>query len=143
RDPGHQEWKRLPPEKGRVSATDQLLMLPGYRGEIRFDSGVHLLMWGNLPEQAKLSIPMLESEVTINSQPGIDLDFTLELGRVLLSNHKKTGPAVIRVRFGEEVWEITLHDSSAEVGLELLATVVPYTTKPADAEPETEVVMLV
>lgn len=143
REPSQPEWKRLPPEKGRVSATDQLLMLPGYRGEIRFDSGIRLMLWGNLPELSTLSIPILESEVTINSQPGIDLDFTLERGRVLLSNHKKSGPAVVRVRFAEEVWEIILHDTGSEVGLELLATVVPYSTKPADAEPQTEVVMLV
>jgi hypothetical protein len=142
REPGQPDWKRLPPEKGRISATDTLLMLPGYRGEIRFDSGVHLLLWGNLPELGKLSIPVLESEVTINSQPGVDLDFTLERGRVLLSNHKKEGPAVVRARFGEEVWEITLHDASSEVGLELLATVVPFVANPSDSQPDTEVVLL-
>jgi hypothetical protein len=136
-------WNRLAPEKGRVFATDQLLMLPGYRGEIRFDSGVHLLLWGNLPELAKLAIPVLEAQVTINSQPGVDLDFSLERGRILLSNHKKEGPALIRVRFGEEVWDITLHDADTEVGLELLASCVPYTHAPANNEPDTEVALLV
>ena len=136
-------WKRLPPEKSRVFATDQLLMLPGYRGEIRFDSGVHLVLWGSLPELAKLSIPVLESQVTINSQPGVDLDLSLERGRVLLSNHKPAGPALVRIRFGEEVWDVTLHDANSEVGLELLGTCVPYSNAPASNEPETDVALLV
>jgi hypothetical protein len=35
-----------------------------------------------------------------------------------------------------------LHDGSSEVGVELLATVAPYTTNPKDGDPETEVVLL-
>ncbi len=136
-------WARLPPEKGRVFATDQLLMLPGFRGDVRFDSGVQMLLWGNLPEFAKLAIPVLEAQVTINSQSGTDLDFSLERGRVLLSNHKKEGAALIRVRFGEEVWDLTLHDADTEVGLELLANCLPYARASANNEPDTEVALLV
>ena len=143
REPNQPVWKRLPPEKSRVSATDQLLMLPGYRGEIRLDSGVHLILWGNLPELSGLSIPVLESLVTINSQTGVDLDLTLQRGRVLLSNHKKEGPALVRVRFGEEVWDITLHDTNTEVALDLLGTCVPYPAKLASIEPDTDVALLV
>ena len=136
-------WKRLAPEKNPVFATDQLLMLPGYRGEIHFDSGVQMLLWASLPELGKLAIPVLESQVSINGQRGIDLDLSLERGRILLSNHKKEGPALVRVRFGEEVWDLTLHDSTAEVGLEIMALNVPYTRTPASSEPETEVALLV
>jgi hypothetical protein len=143
RERNQSTWKRLAPEKSPIFATDQLLMLPGYRGEIRFDSGVQMLMWASLPELGHLAIPVLETEVSINSQRGIDLDLGLERGRVLLSNHKKDGPALIRVRFGEEVWDITLHDSTTEVGLEIMAINVPYTRAPASSEAEMEVALLV
>ena len=143
RERNQSTWKRLAPEKNPVFATDQLLMLPGYRGEIRFDSGVQMLLWASIPELGNLAIPVLETEVSINGQRGIDLDLGLERGRVLLSNHKKDGPALVRVRFGEEVWDITLHDSASEVGFEIMAINVPYTRTPATREVEMEAALLV
>ena len=113
RERNQSTWKRLAPEKSPVFATDQLLMLPGYRGEIHFDNGVQMLMWASLPELGKLVIPVLETQVSINSQRGIDLDLGLERGRILLSNHKKEGPALVRDLFGEEVWDLTLHDTTS------------------------------
>jgi hypothetical protein len=111
-------WKRQPRESTLFSG-DMLVSLPGYRSEIRLDTGVHLLLWGNLPEFS--SIPVMESAVEVHvPPPSFDLDFTLETGRVIISNHKSEGPAKVRVRFYEEVWELTLLDGDSEVAMELV-----------------------
>lgn len=143
RGPDQSAWKRLAPEKGRVFTNDRLLMLPGARGEVRFDSGVHLQLWGNLPEFAKLSIPVLETLVTLNGRSGFDLDFTLDRGRVLLTNHKSAGPATVRVRFRDQAWDLTLPDADAEVSMELVGMCLPYSKGMESQEAEVDVALLV
>jgi hypothetical protein len=49
----------------------------------------------------------------------LDLDFTLERGRVVLSNHKPQGAAHVRVRFHGEAWDLTLQNADTQVRLEL------------------------
>ena len=143
RDPSQTVWTRVLPEKGRVWATDQLLVLPGYHGAILFDKGLQVVLWGNLPELTKSTLPLLESMVTINEQPGIDLDMVLERGRVLITNKKKSGSAYVRVRFGPEIWDLTLHEPNAEVALELVASPVPYAGARAKEVPDVDVALLV
>jgi hypothetical protein len=142
-EPDQPSWTRLPPEKGRVWATDQLLVLPGYRADVRLDCGIQLVLWGSVPELSKSTLPLFETRVTINSQPGIDLDLTLDRGRVLLTNTKKEGPAYVRVRFASEIWDLTLHDPNSEVALELVATCVPYTGAGAKELSDIDVALLV
>jgi hypothetical protein len=79
-----------------------------------------LTLWGNLPEFSA-SPPVLESTVMLHvPTSGLDLDFTLAHGRVLLSNTKPSGPANVRVRFFQEIWDLTLRDQASEVVVELL-----------------------
>ncbi len=143
REPSEQVWTRLPPEKGRVWATDQLLVLPGYRAQVQLDCGVQMVLWGSLPELARSALPLYETQVTINSQPGLDLDLTLSRGRVVFTNVKKEGPAYIRVRFGPEIWDVTLHEPNSEAALELLASCVPYTGAGSKEAPDVDVALLV
>ena len=103
RQPNDREpWKRLARENV-VHTGSKLVSLPGYRSEIRLESGVHLLLWGNLPEFSQVP-PLLESAVTLHvpepkADPKIDLEFTIHHGRVILSNHKFRGEAHVRLRF--------------------------------------------
>src|SRR5262249_54562846 len=116
-------WQRLAPESSRVSSTDTLVSLPGYRSRIALDSGVQLVLWGNLPQQ--LDIPLFESAVVLHAPQAPegggapDLDFTLLRGRVWLSNHKTDKPAYVRARFRKEVWDLTL-DPGTELALDLV-----------------------
>lgn len=112
-------WTVLRPE-ARVSTACTLVSLPGYRSLIALDSGPHLTLWGNLPEFSA-SPPVLESVVMLhNPSPGIDLDFTLDRGRVLIVNRKKAeGPVHVRLRFLREAWELELPDAKSEVVVEL------------------------
>src|SRR5438445_5825130 len=76
-------WRRLRPQS-RIFSPDSLMSLPGYRSELRLDSGVSLVLWGNLPDL--LPIPLNESMVILYSNPDFDLDFRLDRGRVVLRN---------------------------------------------------------
>jgi hypothetical protein len=112
-------WAILRPE-ARVSTACTLVSLPGYRSLIALDGGPHLTLWGNLPEFSA-SPPVLESVAMLHSPAsGVDLDFTLDRGRVLIANRKAPeGPVHIRLRFLREMWELELPDAASEAGVEL------------------------
>ncbi len=119
RDQG--QWKRLPPG-ATVETADPLVSLPGFQSEVRLDSGVHLLLWGNLPHfggQAAL----LESAVVLHHDPKLDADLTLDRGRVYVANRKRD-PARVRLRFLGEVWDLTLGPDT-EVGADLASHYPP------------------
>jgi hypothetical protein len=131
---GKGQWQRVGRDAA-VHTTDQLVSLPGYRCEIRLDSGVHLLLWGNLAEF--FTIPVLESAVVLHvPPPDFDADFTLEAGRVVLSNHKAEGEAKARLRFHDQVWDISLLDGDSELALELWG--IPTAGFKKDADPPVE-----
>jgi hypothetical protein len=137
---GDGPWQRVKPESG-VHATDSFISLPGYRSEIRFDSGVGLTLWGNLPELS--SVPVLESAVVPYANKDVDADFTLSRGRVVVANHKSQGAARVRVRFQDEIWTITLPEPGNEVSLELGGLCVPYASQAGRGEPEISLGMIV
>jgi hypothetical protein len=59
-----------------------------------------------------------ESAVVLHKPRDVDADLTLERGRLFVSNHKDKD-VVVRLRFNEEVWDLTLQ-SGAEAVLDLL-----------------------
>jgi hypothetical protein len=111
-------WTPLRPED-KVATGQTLVSLPGYRSLVVLDSGVHLELWGNVPEFAAVP-PVLESVVMLHvPDTGLDLDFTLDRGRVRLANRKSSGPAHVRLRFLRETWDLTLPDQAGDVCVEL------------------------
>jgi len=94
---------------------------------------VQLLLWGNLPQLAPL--PVFESAIVLYQNPDVDVDFRLDRGLVVLANQKPTGSAVVRVRFRNEVWDVTLPDKATEVGVELTGMCRPYSRDTAKSEP--------
>ncbi len=112
-------WAILRPE-ARVSTACTLVSLPGYRSLLALDGGAHLTLWGNLPEFSA-SPPVLESVAMLHSPTsGVDLDFTLDRGRILIANRKASAaPVHVRLRFLRETWELELPDAKSEVGVEL------------------------
>jgi hypothetical protein len=114
-------WKRVKPGD-RVSTRDTLVSLPGYASEVRLDSGVRLLLRGQVRDFSlnPLMDYLLDSTVVLHKPaPGFDADLTLERGRLYISNHKDS-PAVVRLRFEKEIWDFTLEEPNTEVGLDLL-----------------------
>jgi pSer/pThr/pTyr-binding forkhead associated (FHA) protein len=114
-------WTVLRPE-AKVSTGQTLISLPGYRSLIALDSGVRLTLWGNLPEFSAFP-PVFESVAMLHDPAsGFDLDFTLDRGRVVVSNRKAAGgPVQIRVRFMGEIWDLELPGAESAAGLELWA----------------------
>jgi hypothetical protein len=118
-----QGWKWVRPGE-QVYSTEPLVSLPGSRSEVRLDSDVHLVLRGLLPEFSRHAVMdfLLESAAVLHKNPDFDLDATLQRGRFYLSNHKGSGPAKVRLRFGPaaepEVWDLTLGEGS-EVGIDL------------------------
>jgi hypothetical protein len=136
---GSGPWQRLRPQSP-VFSSDYLTSLPGYRSELWLDGGARLQLWGSLPELA--GMPIYESAVTLHPRAGVDVDFTLERGVVVLSNHKKQGPMVARVRFADEAWDVTLPDSDSIVGVHLHGRCMPFSRQPDSGEPNLIVVVL-
>ena len=77
-----ESWQRLK-EKARISTKDTLVSLPGYKSDLVLDSGVKLTLWGSTYEFLS---PYLESAVVLHvPAQGIDADFTLDRGAVLIT----------------------------------------------------------
>ncbi len=115
-------WHRLKPGT-RVSTNDRLVSLPGYASEVRLDNGVHLLLRGHVREFTPPEEPQMdylqESAIVLHNNKEVDVDLTFDRGRLYISNHKGKDPAVVRLRFVKEVWDLTL-EPDAEVVLDLL-----------------------
>ncbi|QVL29819.1 hypothetical protein KIH39_13155 [Telmatocola sphagniphila] len=132
-------WHRIGKTNAILNTTDSLIAPPGYHPEIKLLSGVHIQLWGNLPEL--LNLPLLESAITLFfPKEKYDADLSLDSGRIFIRNDKAFGPARIRVRvrepirelpkdeklapgqkpylFKEEVWDITLLEPKTEICLD-------------------------
>src|SRR5262245_25024467 len=125
----------------------QLVTLPGARGVLEVKEGdVRLILAGNVPEMS--NSPALESVVSLQKPAaGLDLEFALERGRVLVENHKENGPAKVRVHIQDKSLDFDLMDKKAVIGLELFsrwAAGAPFQKNPkADHKPVGELIFLV
>jgi hypothetical protein len=115
-------WARLirSDKPARVLTNRPLVSLPGYRSVVQLDNGLRLTLWGNLPEIWPFPLAF-ESRVVLHPSDQVDLDFTLERGRVALTN-PKDNPLKVRLRFANpanpekgEAWEIILVEKNTEV----------------------------
>lgn len=129
-------WRRLAPGS-RVASTEPLVSLPGCPSELRLDSGVRLQLWGTVPEFTPSDF-LLESAVTLHSARGLDLDCTLERGRVYISNQKSAGAAQVRVRFEKEIWDLVLQEPGSEVAIDFLKVYTSDIDVQAAEEPRAE-----
>src|SRR5262245_34551682 len=82
-----QAWQPVK-EAATLAAGAHLLALPGEQGALSAGGGaVRISLHGNLPELSHF--PVLESAITLNKPPaGVDADFTLQRGRVDVTNSK-------------------------------------------------------
>ena len=123
-------WKRVVPNAD-VSTTDDLVSLPGYSSELDLgaDGGAHVLLRGNVREFS-FAFPimdfLMESAVKLHKpEAGFDADLTLDRGRIYLSNHRQQGPVKVRLRFADEVWDLTLLEADTEIGVDLIKAYTP------------------
>jgi hypothetical protein len=123
-------WVRLlrGKEQAKISSKWPLMSLPGYKSNIVLDTGARLTLWGNIPEQYPISF---ESVVELHVPDKMDLDLTLQRGRIQISNPGDQ-PLKARIRFDNpaspkkgEIWDITLLDKGTEVVVMLLTDMPP------------------
>jgi hypothetical protein len=115
------DWHRIKPSAD-VYSTDRLVSLPGYASEVRLDCGVHLLLRGHLSEftpKDQVNMNYLQESFVVLHKPkkGTDADLTLERGRLFISNHRNSGDVVVRLRFENKAWDLTLQPG-AEWGID-------------------------
>jgi hypothetical protein len=128
-----------------IHSGDLLLALPGAVAAVESGNGaVRAYLWGNTPDLSRSAV--LESAVVLHATPGVDLDFTLDRGRVVVSSTKDKEPARVRVRVRDTVWELTLPDKGDEAALELYGRWprgVPFSADPKSPErPTADLVFL-
>lgn len=96
---------------------DLLIGLPGATLETK--TGVALTTVGDL--DAKAPVPILDTAVMLHPTADADAEFTLDRGRVDVTNKKPTGPATVRVRYWDQQWLVVLHDPGDRVALAVSA----------------------
>jgi len=132
-------WQRLL-RGNRIVTQTPVMSLPAFRNEVQLDTGVHVMLWGSVPEFQ--GPPTFECSVTFHAPPaGIEADLTVHRGRVVFQNNKPNGAASLRLRFHREVWEVTLSEKA-----EILADVevsyspgVRFSKDPGGDEPTVRV----
>jgi hypothetical protein len=100
-----------------LRAGDLLVALPGATLASK-DGAVTLKSFADYDGRSPL--PILETAVALNAaEKGADLAFTLDRGRVDITNTRASGAAVAAVRFWDEAWTVKLDDPGTRVALEI------------------------
>jgi hypothetical protein len=110
-----QPWKAIA-NKGEIHAGDLLVGLPG--AAIAAGKGaVRLTLLTDMDKNSPY--PIFEAAVILHDSSDVDADFTLDRGRVDVTNTKEKGTARVRIRFHDQKWEATLEEPGARIALEL------------------------
>jgi hypothetical protein len=125
---------------GSVYTNETLVSLPGFVSEVEGKTGAGLLLRGHVREFSTNPLMdfLMDSAVVLHPNKEFDMDLTLLRGRVYLRNHKKKGPASFRLRFEQEVWDLTLQAPGAEVGVDLFKHFTRDINFRANEEPRAE-----
>lgn len=100
-----------------LHAGELLVALPGASLAAK-DGSVALTSFADY--EGRSPLPILETAVTLNpAEKGADFAFTLDRGRVDITNTKASGAAVVAVRFWDEAWTLKLEAPGARVALDL------------------------
>ena len=107
---------RVLPENAELATGDLLITLPG--AALASKNGAVALK--SLTDyDGRSDHPVFETALTLNEPKDADLDFTLDRGRLDITNTKAEGAATVRVRFRNQSWKITLDAPGSRVALEL------------------------
>jgi hypothetical protein len=109
------------------------------------DGSVKLALLGDMSRSSPY--PIFETAFSLDQPDGVDMDVTLERGRIDLTNTKEKGAATVRVRLRGKSIEILLTEPGTRVALEVYGRWLPgqrfhKEAKPGEA-PALAVVLLV
>jgi len=109
------EGFKILPENSEISTGDLLVTLPGATLESK-NGAVALKSLADY--DGKSPLPVLETAFTLNEVKDVDLDLTLDRGRIDLTC-LKDGATTVRVKFWDQSWKIALEGKGTRVALEL------------------------
>jgi hypothetical protein len=136
-------WRVLA-EGGTVPAGGVVMGLPGARIDSA-NGAVRLTFLTNLNKDAPH--PILDAAISPNRAPDVDLDVTLDRGRIDLTNLRKDGPARVRLRFHDQTWEAVLEDPGTRIAVLLYGrwrAGTQFTTTPGPKDvPDADLLLLV
>src|SRR5262245_7617679 len=112
---GDKHWKAVQAREA-LQSDDLLVALPGAAVDSK-NGAVRLSLLEDLAGQSLY--PVIETAVMLHDGKGVDLEFTLDRGRVTIANRKERGSAQVRVRLRDQTWELTLAEPGARVALEI------------------------
>jgi hypothetical protein len=123
---------------------DLILGLPGAMLDSK-NGGVRAALLTDLGGQSPY--PVIECAVRLHGAADVDLDVTLDRGRLDLINRKETGAAYARVHVGKETWHLSLEEPGTRIALELYGRWprgAAFTPKPGPKDvPTSDLVFLV
>ncbi|MBV8432415.1 MAG: hypothetical protein JO244_14715, partial [Solirubrobacterales bacterium] len=136
-------WEVVPRGEA-LPAGDLILGLPGAAVDSS-NGAVRLQLMTDVDQRSPY--PVLEAAVRLHQSAGVDLDFTLDRGRVDVTNNKKKGMARVRIRAHGQTWEAVLRQPQTRLALELYGRWprgVPFTKNPGPADvPAADLLILV
>lgn len=95
-----------------------------FDSELRSANGaVDVRLRGGVGEFGPL--PNFESAVTVEDNPKVDLDLTLERGVVVLTNARKEGPAKVELQIRGKTLAVTLREPGTKLGIDVYARHAP------------------
>lgn len=144
RGPASRSW-RVVKQGESVRAGNLALAVPFADVEIQ-GGRVRLQLLADM--DGRSPYPIIESAVVLHNNPKADTDFTLDRGRVTVTNTRQDQqPARVVARFRDQVWNLRLLAPGASVGLEIYGRWprgVPFTPNPTEKDvPALDAVLLV
>jgi hypothetical protein len=132
------KWEGVP--SGSAVPADQLLIVLFGAEFVSPNGFVQTRILADVGERGPY--PVLESAVRFHPPTTADLELTIERGIVILMNKKKKGEAKVRLHVQGETFELTLHDASSRVGIEVYGRHLPGPAELKDAKKDVPVTTL-
>jgi hypothetical protein len=110
-------------EGNSVLAEGEVLSLPGVKNSIELRRGLRLMLWGLIPGNGG-PVPLYESSIVIHENPTVDVDLTINRGRVCISSVNARSQALVCLRVHNRLWQLEL-DPGTEIVVELTASARP------------------
>jgi hypothetical protein len=108
---------RTLPANADLYSGDMLVSLPG--GALASRNGA-VAVKSLADYDSRSQLPILETAVVLHDSKDLDLDLSLDRGRVDITNAKTMGAATVRARFWDQSWKVVLDSPGTRVAIELI-----------------------
>ena len=109
--------------QARLLTGEPILALPGTRADFQLTNKMKLILHGTVPGSMSINY-FFETQATVNFNEQVDLDLTLDRGRVQITG-KPEGIATVKLRYQEAHWDLRLLTPDTEIGIEVTGRVPP------------------